>query len=422
MTSVRRVTAAARPIDAMVRPPGSKSLTIRALVVAALARGDSRLWHPLEAEDTAVARGALRRLGVEIEDGSDPWVVQGRAGDLTAPDRPLDVGASGLTARCLIPVAALVEGETRVVGRDRLPERPMEGVVAALRALGVEVESESGRLPVVVRGAGRLPGGRVEVEAGTTTQFLTGLLMVAPLADAPLTVTPKGLAGAAGYVEMTVRLMEEFGARVVVGVDGYLVDNGGYRGGDYLIEPDASAAVYPMVAAAITAGRVTVAGLGPGSQQPDLAVARCLEQMGCRLLWPEDGVTVDARDVLLNGLDADLSGSPDGAVALAVAALFARGESRLRGLGSLRVKESDRLAALVAELGRLGAEAAVEGDDLIIRPRELSPARVETYRDHRIAMSFALAGLVVPGVEIAEPEVVGKTWPGFWDFLDDLSR
>ena len=421
MNGFRTVEPAIGPIDASVRPPGSKSHTIRALVVSALAEGDSLLRAPLDADDTRAARHALGLFGVDIAAAGDPWRVIGSGGALEAPTVPVDVGASGLTARSVIALASLIDGTTTVVGRDRLPQRPMGGLVDALNALGVETSSVGGHLPVAVDG-GALPGGRVTVASHQTSQFASALLLVAPLAREEMVVIPEGLEGSRRYLELTIAMMEEFGAIVEQVEAGYRVEPGGYTGTDIAIEPDASAAVYPMVAAAITGGRVTIEGLGAESLQPDLAVAGVLEQMGCVLRQTGNETTVAATTDGLHPIDIDLSGSPDGSLAVAVAALFADGPSRLRGLGSLRHKESDRLAALAAEITRLGADATVEGDELIIVPGVLHPARVQSYGDHRVAMSFALVGLCVPGIEIADPDVVAKTWPSFWDMLSNLAQ
>lgn len=422
MTEYRAVTPLRSPLKATVRPPGSKSQTIRALVCAALASGTSRLRYPLGSDDTRFAIQALRQLGVEIDDSTDPWVVFGSHGQLHPSQRPIDAGASGLTARAIIAVASIVDGPTTVTGRDRLPERPMRGLTDALEDLGVEIRATGDRLPVTVIGKGVLPGGSVEVDSRETTQFLTALLMVAPLASAPLTITPIGLEGSQGYIEVTLQVMKDLGAGVAAAGEGYRVDTSGYFGADIDIEPDASAAVYPMVAAAITGGSVTIEGLGSRSLQPDLAIARVLERMGCVVAQTEDTTTVTGRDGSLRPIDVDLSGSPDGSLAVAVACLFADGRSTLRGLGSLRFKESDRLAALAMEIERLGAGAEVGDDRLTITPAPLRAARVETYEDHRLAMSFGLVGLVKEGIEIANPGVVGKTWPQFWDLLEKLDR
>ena len=269
---------------------------------------------------------------------------------------------------------------------------------------------------------GALPGGLVTVASHQTSQFASALLLVAPLARDGMIVIPEGLEGSRRYLEVTIAMMEEFGAIVEQVEPAYRVEPGGYRGSDITIEPDASAAVYPMVAAAITGGRVTIEGLGAESLQPDLAVAGVLEQMGCVLRQTGSETTLEAPTDGLRPIDIDLSGSPDGSLAVAVATLFADGPSRLRGLGSLRHKESDRLAALTAEITRLGAGATVEGDELTIVPGVLHPARVESYGDHRIAMSFGLVGLCVPGIEIADPDVVAKTWPSFWDMLSNIAQ
>jgi 3-phosphoshikimate 1-carboxyvinyltransferase len=422
MTDYLAVTPLGSRLRTSLRPPGSKSQTIRALICAALAEGTSRLSHPLRSDDTAVAVLALRQLGVEIEDLSDPWVVVGTRGRLHPSGQPVDAGASGLTARSIIAIAPLVAGPTVVTGRDRLPERPMGGLIAALGVIGVEVTATAGRLPVTVFGKGSLPGGRVEVDSSETTQFLTALLMASPLASTPMTITPVGFEGSEGYVAMTLQMMRDLGATVDTIGEGHRVEASGYVGADIDIEPDASAAVYPMVAAAITGGSVTIEGLGSRSLQPDLNVARVLENMGCVVAQTGDTTTVTASDDILRPVDIDLRGCPDGSLAVAVACLFADGRSTLRGLGSLRHKESDRLVALAAEIERLGAEVELGEDYLAITPRSLRAGRVETYGDHRMAMSFALVGLVVEGIEISNPGVVGKTWPQYWNFLQNLDR
>ncbi len=421
MTGHIGVEPARGPIEASVRPPGSKSQTIRALVISTLARGRSRLSGALVSDDTGFASAALEGLGGAISVDGDVWTVEGTGGRLIAPEGVLDVGASGLTARAVIALGALVEGRTTVMGRDRLPERPMGGLVEALRYLGVEVMSDGGHLPVTVVGVGRLPGGEVMVDSSQTSQFVSALLLAAPLAAGPLRVEPAGLRGSHRYLEVTIATMRAFGAYPIPDGPGYRVDPSGYEGVDIAIEPDASAAVYPMAAAAVIGGKVTIEGLGSASLQPDMGVADVLASMGCIVTQTETETTVEGGSGPLWPIDADLSGSPDGALAIAVTCLFAQGPSRLRGLGSLRFKESDRLAATAHELVRLGAAASVEGDDLIIEPAPLRAGRVDSHGDHRIAMSFAIAGLRIPGIEIADPGVVAKTWPGYWEVLAEMA-
>lgn len=416
MSDSRRIPRFDTPIDAVVRPPGSKSETIRALSIAALADGRSHLYAPLVAEDPTAMSQSLKALGVDIDHRGDPWSVDGQAGRLTPPNAPLDAKESGLSARILLAMTASIDGVSRIVGHGRLPERPMKGLIDALRSQGVEVNGD--RLPIEVSGRGNLWGGKIRVDSSETSQFATAVMLVAPIMHEPAVIEVTGLSGSGGYLEMTESIMRRFGAAIERTVTGYEIDNTGYSASDIVIEPDASAAVYPMTIAAITGGRVEVDGLGEGSRQPDLRIASVLADMGCRVTWEESGVTVDARETSLNAVEVDLSDAPDGSLALAVTCLFADGVSRITGLSSLRHKESDRLQAISSEIRRLGGKAEVDGDTLVIGPGELHGAEVDAHGDHRIAMAMATAGTRIPDISVADPGVVNKTWPGFWDFLD----
>ncbi len=408
------------PLDAVVELPGSKSLTIRALFTAALAVGESTLIGALDSGDTRAARTCLQALGVSIEASDSRWRVSGTGGQLRATSESLDAGESGLTARSLMAMATLVQGRSLIVGRGRLPDRPMAELGDALRALGSRVEFKGPGLPAVVVGSGSIPGGAVVIDGSRTSQFATSLLQVAPLAEAALTVLVEDLRGSAGYLDLTVDVMRHFGAELDRAGSAFRVSPTGYRGAKYLIEPDASAAAYPMVAAAIVGGMVTVKSLGSGSAQPDYRVAQVLSDMGCAITATTADTAVESDGQPLQAIDVDLSDAPDGALAIAVACLFANGESRIGGLASLRHKESDRLRALVEQIESVGARARVDDDALMITPGVLRPALIRTYSDHRIAMAFALVGLRQPGIEIEDPAVVDKTWPGFWDFLRSL--
>ena len=419
MTDQVEVPLLRAPVHAVVRPPGSKSETIRALTAAALANGRSHLYSPLVAEDPEAMAAALRALGIDVDDKGDPWAVDGQAGRLESPEGPLDANESGLSARILLALAASLDGVSRVVGRGRLPERPMKGIVEVLRSQGVEVSGD--QLPIEVSGKGHLWGGEIEVDCSESSQFATALMLAAPIMHEPTSIELKGLAGSAGYLEMTESMMRRFGAVVDRTVTGYEISNDGYAPSDVVIEPDASAAVYPMVIAALSGGVVVIDGLGQGSRQPDLRVASILESMGCGVDWEGSQVTIDARDAKLRGLDVDMSAAPDGSLALAVACLFAEGTSRISGLQSLRRKESDRLEAISTEIRRIGGGAVVDGDSLVIEPSELSGAVIDPHGDHRIAMAMATAGTMVADIRVANPLVVNKTWPGFWSFLESLS-
>lgn len=417
---VRQIRPLDEPPKAVVRPPGSKSITNRALVAASLAPpGVSRLQGPLEAEDTRAMRRALRDLGVLIDDNDDPWLVLGAAGELTAPTSPIDVGASGTSFRFVTAVAALATGSTTVDGTERMRQRPIAALADALTRWGVVVETAEGFPPVTVQGVESLPGGEVAVDISQSSQFASALLLVAPMASGPVTVSLRGKRVSTSYLATTVEVMAAFGAQISSDGDSFRVEPGGYRKTHYTIEADASAAVYPAVAAAITGGVITIQGIPAESTQPDLEVMRVLSGIGCRVDTSEEGWTV-AGSGSLDGFDVDMTQAPDGAMALAVAALFASEPSRIRGLSTLRMKETDRLAALRNELTKLGASVEIDGHALVVKPGDLIGAEIDTYDDHRMAMSLALAGLVVPGVSIRSPEVVAKTWPGFFSMLETL--
>jgi 3-phosphoshikimate 1-carboxyvinyltransferase len=417
--SVLRIAPRSRPVEAVVRPPGSKSLTNRALVVASLARGGvSKLWDPLEAEDTQVMRRALRAFGVMIDDVDDPWLVLGTGGELSLPSTVVDVGASGTTARFLTALSALVPGRVALDGTRRMRERPIAELAEALTSLGAAVDTSGGFPPVVVEGTVR--GGRVVVDASRSSQFLSALLMIGPMLPEGLEVIPRGKVVSRPYVVSTIEVMEGFGAQVEEGGDGWRVRPGGYLNASYEIEADASAAVYPLVAAALVGGVVAVDGIPEGSTQADLAALEVLAAMGCTVQHSGNRILLQAPSGRLQPVDVDMGDAPDAVLALSVACLFADGESRMRNVGNLRLKETDRLSALETELRRIGGRARVEGDDLVVGPGRLTGARVETYDDHRMAMSFALAGLVVDGIEISDPDCVAKTWPGFFDMLEKL--
>ncbi len=408
------------PIDTTVRPPGSKSETVRALAVAAMGDGRSHLYAPLDADDPRAMAEALGRLGAVVGADSEPWSVDGRGGRLAVPIGALDANESGLSARILLAMAGSIDGVTRIVGRGRLPDRPMRGIVDVLRSQGVEVSGD--RLPIEVTGRGSLWGGRITVDCSESSQFATAVMLVAPTMHEPCIVELEGLTGSAGYLDGTVSIMRRFGASVERTVTGYEIANDGYRKSDVVIEPDASAAVYPMAIAAITGGRVVIEELGERSWQPDLRVASVLGEMGCRVDWNDDRVSIDARGVSLRAVDVDMSQAPDGALALAVVCLFADGVSRISGLGSLRHKESDRLEAVDEEMSRIGGEVYVEGDALAISGGgDLHGAVINSHGDHRIAMALATAGTAVADLSVADPHVVNKTWPDYWRFLGSLA-
>ncbi len=412
------------PIDADVRVPGSKSLTNRALVVAALAAEVSRLNGCLLAEDSFVMLEALNALGIETDRDGETVTVYGQGGRALAAAADLDLRLSGTSIRFLTALVALGRGRFVLDGTERMRERPVQDLLNALSSLGVDAQTqfETGCPPVVVNAAG-LRGGAAEVAGGSSSQYLSALLMTAPYAREPVTLTVTGELQSKPFIDMTLNLMNDFG--VTARRDGYksfTVPTGVYRARPYDVEGDAMAAGYLWAAAAITGGRVRVENVGRRSVQGDKRLADVLSEMGCRVTWTQDSCEVVGTGTLRGGT-FDLNDMSDQAQTLAVVALFADAPTRIENVWNLRIKETDRLSALAAELRRLGA-AVEEGHDYLVveplAPADARPAEVRTYGDHRMAMAFALAGLRLPGIVILEPGCVTKTFPAFFDVLASL--
>lgn len=397
-----------RPPDATVVLPGSKSITNRALVCAALARQPSTLTGALIADDTEAMIIALRRIGTRVEvDGTTIEVTRRKWSEAAT----LDARLSGTTARFLLPVLALGSGTYRLDGAPPLRSRPIGPSLDALRSLGAKVTGD--HLPVDVRGP--VMGGTVEVAGDESSQFISGLLLAGAVMPRGLTIELTTPLVSKPYVDLTIDVMEHFGARV----EGLRVPFSGYTGQHYAIEPDASAASYFFAAAAITGGQVRVEGLGSASRQGDVAFVEVLERMGAAVEWSDDAIVVRGTGTL-RGIDVDMADISDTAQTLASVAVFAESPTRITGIGFIRRKETDRIGNTVAELRKLGIEAREEADGFVVRPGSPMPGRVETHDDHRMAMSFALLGLQAKGIEIADPGCVAKTFPAFWTTLDSL--
>jgi 3-phosphoshikimate 1-carboxyvinyltransferase len=410
----------AGPIDAEVRVPGSKSLTNRALVAAALAQGTSQIDGALVADDTEAMADCLGSLGVAIERAGTTWTVTGWGRPVPGPAF-LDARQSGTTARFLAPVLALGIGRYRLDGAPQLRARPLGPTLDALRALGVVVEhnGQPGHLPVTIVASG-LPGGSVAVRGDTSSQFVSGLLLAAPRAQADLTLVVEGGAVSRPYLDLTVSVMRSFGVEVdQQGHERFLVHASGYRPTTYAVEPDASSASYFLAAAALCGGKVTVRGLGRDSQQGDARFADVLAAMGAEVSRTADATTVVGRGAL-RAIDIDLVDQPDMAMTAAVLASFADGPSTIRGVGIIREHETDRIAAVASELGRCGIRVDSTDDGWVVHPGEHHGATIETYDDHRMAMAFSLLGLRVRGIAITNPGCVAKTFPDYWSVLESL--
>lgn len=405
------------PPELVWRVPGSKSITNRALVLAALADGRSRLEGVLHSDDTRHMRVALQAFGASIEDdGPTTLVVEGGRNRLRAPKEPIFVGNSGTTVRFLTALACLVPGKTTLFGDEAMGRRPIDVLVDGLRQLGVRIDCETGCPPLSIYG-GSLRPGRVVMRGDRSSQYFSALLMAAPLADGPIEVALTGELVSRPYVEITCRMMEDFGARVEVKPDGFeIAPVDAYVPRTYRIEPDASSASYPFALAAVSGGRIEVPGLGAAALQGDYRFVDVLEQAGATVERRNDSTVVRGSGRLV-GVDVDMHHISDTVMTLAAIAPLLSGPTRISNVANIRIKETDRLLATVTELQRLGQEVAHGADWLKVGPAPIQPAIVRSYDDHRMAMSFAVLGAVRPGIQIENPLCVAKTYPAFFDDL-----
>ena len=399
-----------RPLVGKAAPPGSKSITNRALLLAALATGESRLTGALKSDDTARMAEALAAMGVEVDEPDATSFLVRTDGRLRAPSQPLFLGNAGTATRFLTAAVALADGPVVVDGDAHMRKRPIAPLVAALAQLGVQARAPTGCPPVTVQGRGRVPGGRAEIDGGLSSQYVSALLMLAARADGPVEVALTGAdIGARGYVELTLAAMRSFGAVAEpVGAGAWRVEPTGYRAADLHIEPDASAATYLWAAERLTGGRIDQGVEAGAFTQPDAAAHAFIAA------WPHMPQVIDGSQM------------QDAVPTLAAMATFNSAPVRFVGVANLRVKECDRLRALAAELSKLKPGLAVEeGDELVVSgdPSLIGrriPAEIETYADHRIAMALSLTGLLVEGVTILDPACTAKTWPEWWDVLSGL--
>lgn len=429
MSSPRFIQPLMHPLRAKVRLPGSKSLTNRALLIAALAEGQTRLQNALFSDDSRYFANALEKLGFSLamDEERHQMTIVGLGGRVPASRAELYIGNAGTAARFLTAFLTLAQGEYILDGEARMRQRPIGDLVAALNDLGADVQPlnpAQGTMicpPLRIRAHG-LAGGTAHISGRISSQYLSGLLMVAPYAQQPVALIVVDELNSKPYVDMTIGMMADFG--VTVSRQGYTqfeVLPGRYQAQpEYAIESDASAASYFFAAPAICGGRVEVIGLTRRSRQGDLAFLDVLAQMGCHIQETPLGIAVEVPHEL-RGVTVDLRDIPDTAPTLAAIAPFASTPTIIRGIASARLKESDRVEAICAELRRLGVQVEEHPDGMTIQPcQDFHPTVIETYNDHRIAMAFALIGLRVPGVAIANPGCVAKTFPDYFQVLESL--
>ena len=418
------VTPVRGPLLSSVRAPGSKSITNRALLLAAMADGPSQVRGALFCDDTRYMLGALRQLDFKIveDETSGLLEVEGRGGLIPAESGDLFVGGAGTAMRFLSGFLTLASGRFRLDGNPRMRERPLGELIEALHALGVKARSELDNQcpPVIIEGEpGRFAGGAVTVHADRSSQFVSALLLPAPLWKNGLRLEVIGEAGRP-FVEMTLHLMQRWGAETRVEGESIIIPGGQkYRPQRFEVESDASSASYFAAAAMLCGGSVVIENIGRGSIQGDLRFIEILRQMGATVRWSANAVEVSGGGAF-HGIDLDMSGMPDMVPTLAVLAPFADSPTRIRKVGFIRHHESDRIAALAAELKRMGAKVEEFDDGLEVHPSKLNAAAIKTYDDHRIAMSFAIVGLRLAGLIIENPSCTSKTYPGFFTQLAAL--
>lgn len=426
------------PLDATVRVPGSKSLTNRALLISALANGTTRITNALFSDDSRYFANALKTLGfdVQLDEANHEMTVTGLGGQIPAKKAELFVGNAGTAARFLSAFLTLGHGEYILDGDARMRERPIGDLVKALRQLGCDIQplqkAEGGRqiCPPVKISASGLMGGKAQIAGDISSQFLSALLMVAPYAQSPIEIELATDLNSKPYVDMTLAIMKDFGANVerhgykrfVISPTSYFpLSSAKPPCGTFHIESDVSAASYFFAAPAICGGTVKVENISRNTKQGDIAFLDVLQQMGCIVSEMENSLLVTCNSQP-KGLDVDMRDIPDTAQTLAAIAPFADSPTRIRGIASARVKETDRIHATCMELTRLGVRVEEAADGMTIHPVEkMRPAVVQTYNDHRMAMSFALIGLRFDGVTIENPACVSKTFPDFFEVLDSLS-
>lgn len=419
------------PLNARVRVPGSKSLTNRALLIASLAKGQTCLTNALFSDDSYYFAHALEALGfdIQLDEANHEMTVTGLGGNIPAKKAELFIGNAGTAARFLSAFLTLGNGEYILDGDTRMRERPIGDLIKALTQLGAKLEAKNNCPPVRISASG-LPGGKTKIAGHSSSQFLSALLMVAPYAKSPIEIEVTTELNSKPYVDMTIAIMQDFGVEIqrnayeyfTIPLTNYELPISSLQSlnSTYAIESDASAASYFFAAPAICGGTVSVKNISRNSKQGDIGFLDVLQQMGCTINEGTDLIEVIGTETL-SGVEVDMRDIPDTAQTLAVIAPFASAPTRIRGIASARVKETDRVHATCTELARLGVGVEEHEDGMTIYPcEEIQPAIIQTYDDHRMAMAFSLIGLRVPGIEIENPSCVSKTFPNFFEVLDCL--
>ncbi len=408
-------------LKATVAIPGSKSYTNRALLIAGLTDGECRLENPLVSDDTKYMTRALKAFGVPIQEEKEAFIVSGKGGKLSAPCEDIFIGNAGTTMRFLTTFSALAPGEIRLDGDERMHERPLADLLDCLTQMGVHAVSVNGNgCPPIDIVGGEVPGGEIKLAGDKSSQYLTSILLSSPYFKNDTCVHIQGDLTSKSYANITLDIMKTFGVHVEnESYQRFKIKAGDrYKAQTYRVESDWSSASYFLAAAAVTGGEMTLTDINPGSVQGDAQFTSVLEKMGCRV--EKKATALHIKGNSLRGITINMNNMPDVVQTLAVTALFAKGETVIQGIGNLRIKETDRISALATELTRLGARVKAGEDYLIVKPGDYAGAEIETYNDHRMAMSFAVAGLKIPGVRIKNPNCVEKSFPDFFQRFQEL--
>lgn len=407
--------------DSDITVPGSKSYTHRILICAALSDGICQIENGLLSEDTRFTMSALKQMGIQIDEKGNTFIVNGKKGSFALCLDPICLGNSGTSVRLLTAVTSLGQGVYTLTGTERMRERPIQDLLDGLGQIGASARSvhNNGCPPVEVKG-GKIAGGNVYLKCNVSSQFLSGLLLIAPYTAEGIDIHVVEGPVSRPYVDMTVDVMERFGIDITrEEYDRFRIKGGQtYRSGRYIVEPDCSQAGYFWAAAAISGARIKVKGITRQSRQGDVCFTERLEEMGCVIHDEKDGIAVSGKP--LSAITADMADMPDMVPTLAVVAAFAKGTTVIKNVAHLKDKESDRLGSVVKELSKIGIEASCSDTGMVIKGGEPYGNEIDTYGDHRIAMSFALAGLKVPGIFIRDENCVEKSFPDFWEVFKTL--
>ncbi len=408
-------------LDADIIVPGSKYIANRVLIISALAKGKSIIKNVPDNEDINNSIMALKSFGADIQRKDDLLIISGNKGKLKIPGKAINVGDSGTLLRFITGVAAICRGKVKITGSKRIQERPINDLISAFSDLGVKTKSlNKGKPPVVIEG-GTLKGGKIKIKGDISSQYISSLLLVASYAKEDVEIILKTEVVSKNYIDLTIQLMEDFGVKIErKGYSRFLIKSGQrYRAREYVIQGDWSSASYFLAAGAIVPGRIRIKNIDLKSRQGESRFYSVLKKMGCKINKKDDWIEVIGPERLI-GIDIDMGSMPDTVQTLCSVACFAEGTTSITNIGNLRYKESDRINDTALELKKLGINVKTKDDSITIKGGNVRDGIIDTHNDHRTAMSFALIGLKVKRMKINNPEVVNKSFPGYWDKLKEI--